>query len=427
MRGVLRWAAHAAMGLAVAGCNLGSEGLYFREGIGTGLSRPELAEVTQIQDFYIAHICQQAGLANCDDVSMNSQAWSLFVEAGMNDVDLRCDAYLAWLDNRKRSATPILNQLAAMNSATQAIMNATGAGAAAITIVGIGFGLAADTFTNVNSRLLLEVNQSTVQSVVLGHQTEYRIQTAKVQVRNRPMAIYLLRNYLRICMPFSIETSINNTITVYHRAGPEALRTEPLSTRAPRVAAATSPRVAVRSTEAPPPAPPPIQTIIGPIGPFEAALSLAEGTRLQEALCVDQPSGNFSVGNTRTRFREFNSAILLNSPAADNPPDNIATSNIRERMRTAQRSFPSCQRAGFANGFEVGIISEISLAKLRSYIAVKLKAEGIAGFEDVAKGGNVVDPQLRKAIAALRQRFGGAKSPELDPVFYRWIREASVL
>jgi hypothetical protein len=156
-------------------------------------------------------------------------------------------------------------------------------------------------------------------------------------------------------------------------------------------------------------------------------LSLAEGTRLQEALCVDQPSGNFSVGNTRTRFREFNSAVLLNSPAADNPPDNIATSNIRERMRTAQRSFPSCQRTGFANGFEVGIASEVSFAKLRSYIAVKLKAEGIAGFEDVAKGANVVDPQLRKAIAALRQRFGGAKNPELDPVFYRWIREASVL
>ena len=427
MRSVLRLAAGAAMGLAAAGCNLGSEGLYFREGIGTGLSRPELAEVTQIQDFYIAHICQQAGLPNCDDFTMGPQGWSLFVEAGMNDIDLRCDAYLAWLDNRKRSATPILNQLAAMNSAAQAIMHASGAGAAAITVVGIGFGLAADTFTNVNSRLLLEVNQSTVQSVVLGHQTEYRLQAAKVLVRSRPMAIYLLRNYLRICMPFSIETSINNTVSVYHRVGPDALRSEPLSTRAPRVAAATSPRVAaatsprvaVRSTEAPPPAPPPIQTIIGPIGPFEAALSLAEGTRLQEALCVDQPSGNFSVGNTRTRFREFNSAILLNSPSADNPPDNIATSNIRERMRTAQRSFPSCQRAGFANGFEVGIISEVSFAKLRSYIAVKLKAEGIAGFEDVAKGANVVDPQLRKAIAALRQRFGGAKSPELDPAFYR--------
>lgn len=429
MRSVLRLAAGAAMAFAVAGCNLASEGLYFREGIGTNLSRPELPEATQIQDLYIAHICQQAGLSNCDDVMMGPQGWSLFVEAGMNDVDLRCDAYLAWLDNRKRSATPILNQLAAMNSATQAIMNATGAGAAAITIVGLGFGLAADTFTNVNSRLLLEVNQSTVQSVVLGHQTEYRLQVAKVQVRSRPMAIYLLRNYLRICMPFSIETSINNTVSVYHRAGPEALRSEPLSTRAPRVAAATSPapRVVVRSTEAPPITPPPVQTILGPIGPFETALPLAEGIRLQEALCVDQPSGNFGVGNTRTRLREFNSAVLLNSPSADNPPDNIATSNIRERLRTAQRSFPSCQKAGFANGFELGIVSETSFAKLRNYVAAKLKAEGIVGFEDVTKGGNVVDPQLRKALGALRQRFGGGRNADLDPAFYRWIREASVL
>ena len=430
MRSALRLAATAAMGLALAGCNLASEGLYFREGIGTGLSRPELLEVTQIQELYIAHICQQAGLSNCNDPGMPPQAWSLFVEAGMNDVDLRCDAYLAWLDNRKRSAAPILNQLAAMNSATQAIMHATGAGAAAITIVGLGFGLAADTFTNVNSRLLLEVNQSTVQSVVLGHQTDYRLQVTRVQVRSRPMAIYLLRNYLRICMPFSIETSINNTVSVYHRVGPDALRAPPLSTRAPRVAAATSAaptRVVIRSTEAPPPAPPPVQTIIGPLGPIESAMTLAEGIRLQETLCVEQPSGNFSVGNTRGRLREFNSAVLLNSPSADNPPDNIATSNIRERLRTAQRSFPSCQRAGFVNGFEVGISSEISVAKLRSYVAAKLKAEGIAGFEDVAKGSNVVDPQLRKAIGALRQRFGGGKTSELDPAFYRWIREASVL
>jgi hypothetical protein len=239
MRSVLRLAAGAAMGFAVAGCNLANEGLYFREGIGTGLSRPELPEVTQIQDLYIAHICQQAGLPNCDDVTMGPQAWSLFVQAGMNDIDLRCDAYLAWLDNRKRSAAPILNQLAAMNTAAQAIMYASGSGATAITIAGVAFGLAADTFTNVNSRLLLEVNQSTVQSVVLGHQTRYRVETGRVSVRSRPMAIYLLRNYLRICMPFSIETSINNTVSVYHRVGPEGLRTEPLVTQAPRVAAVT--------------------------------------------------------------------------------------------------------------------------------------------------------------------------------------------
>src|SRR5687767_11685349 len=188
MRSVLRLAAGAAMGLAVTGCNLAGEGLYFREGIGTGLSRPELGEATQIQDLYIAHICQQAGLPICDDVTMNPQAWSLFVQAGMNDIDLRCDAYLAWLDNRKRSATPVLNQLAAMNTAAQAIMHATGSGAAAITIVGVAFGLAADTFTNVTSRLLLEVNQSTVQSVVIGHQTRFRVETARVLVRSRPMA-----------------------------------------------------------------------------------------------------------------------------------------------------------------------------------------------------------------------------------------------
>ena len=244
MRAVVRSVACAALELTAAGCLFGPNGAYFREGIGTSLERPELGDVTAIQDIYIAHLCRQAGLPICDDVSMSAQAWTLFVQAGMNDIDLRCDAYLAWLDNRKRSATPILNQLAAMNTTTQAIMHATGSGATAITIVGIAFGLAADTFTNVNSRLLLEVNQSTVQSVVIGHQTEYRLKAANVLVISRPMAIYLLRNYLRICMPFSIETSINNTVSVYHRVGPEALRAGPMATRAPKVAAVTASRVA---------------------------------------------------------------------------------------------------------------------------------------------------------------------------------------
>jgi hypothetical protein len=98
--------------------------------------------------------------------------------------------------------------------------------------VGIAFGLAADTFTNISSRLLLEVNHSTVQSVVLGYQADFRAKNLKVIIDNRPAAIYLLRSYLRLCMPYSIETSIKNTVTIYHR-DPTALNTEPLLLRTP--------------------------------------------------------------------------------------------------------------------------------------------------------------------------------------------------
>ncbi|HZO47279.1 MAG TPA: hypothetical protein VFB68_15395 [Xanthobacteraceae bacterium] len=416
MRGVLRLAAGAAMGLAVAGCNLASEGLYFREGIGTGLSRPELGEVTQIQDLYIAHICQQAGLPNCDDVTMSPAAWSLFVEAGMNDVDLRCDAYLAWLDNRKRSATPILNQLAAMNSATQAVMNATGAGAAAITIVGIGFGLAADTFTNVNSRLLLEVNQSTVQSVVLGHQTEYRMQAAKVLVRSRPMAIYLLRNYLRICMPFSIETSINNTVSVYHRAGPDALRFEPLSTRAPQVAAATSSRVVVRSAD-----PLPRQQKVQPkeqqqvaLGPAERDLSRTFVANLQRALCVSEPDGILGPSGSRTRraIREFlavRTQVPLGSASEIIRGDNI------DALQGVIDVVPRCTGSGFLSAWEVAMYgldrkaAPGAITHMQSRLDAYLKAKNVVLLGPQNKPWapdkpGMIGDATRAAIAEVRKR-----------------------
>ena len=229
MRAVVRCIAGAALALLVAGCNA-SETNYFRQGIGTDVYSSGLPNATALNDAYVALICRQAGLANegetCDTPTLG-RYWATFVQAGMNDIDRRCDAYLAWLDDRKRSQTPVLNEIHALSAATIGVMSVTGVGVNPITIAALAFGLAADTFTNVQSRLVLEANHSTVQVVVLGNQSQYRAQIIRKPVDNKPAAIYLLRGYLRICMPFSIETSMNNTLTVYHRSGPRALDQEP--------------------------------------------------------------------------------------------------------------------------------------------------------------------------------------------------------
>jgi hypothetical protein len=251
----------ACIGLAttLAACNPAADYRYFREGIGTDLYWDGLPAATQLQEAYFAHICRQAGLplvtdgdtVFCNYPTIGAQGWGVFVQAGFNDIDLRCDSYLAWLDNKKRSAAPILKQLSAMSAATQAIMNAADAGPKSITLVGIAFGLAADTFLNVNSRLLQEINHSTVQSVVLGNQHDFRSTNLNVVVDNKPAAVYLIRNYLRICMPFSIEMSINNTVTLFQRGGADALREKPLLTRTAPATSTTS--AAIRGTTTPRP------------------------------------------------------------------------------------------------------------------------------------------------------------------------------
>jgi len=225
------------LGVAIGagGCDPVAENKLFREGVGTDLSRPDIAAVTRSQDIYIGYICQQAGLdvvrsgdaVRCSDDSVGSRNWALIVQAGMNDIDQRCDAYLAWLDDRRRSRAPILNQITAISTATQSIARFSGVEGNSLSIVAEAFGIASHTFNNLNSRLILEVNHSTVQSVVVNRRNEYRIGMGATRIDNRPAAIHALRSYLNICMPFTIEMEINTTITAFQFGGPSALDRPP--------------------------------------------------------------------------------------------------------------------------------------------------------------------------------------------------------
>ena len=205
--------------LVLPGCNSASEN-YYRRGIGTDLFYADLSQKTKLQDFYVDFICRQAGNPNGDC----SGAWGSFVDAGMNDIDDRCDGYLAWLDNRRRNAAPIQQQIGDTQTLTQAVLVATGAGVTAIGVVGSAFGFARDTFENANARLLTEVNHSTVQTIVLGGQSRFRQELRNIDVGTRSQAIYVLRQYLRICMPFTIENEINTTLVTFQRGGAEGLR-----------------------------------------------------------------------------------------------------------------------------------------------------------------------------------------------------------
>jgi hypothetical protein len=140
----------------------------------------------------------------------------------MNDIDRRCDAYLAWIDNKRRSKEPILAQINTTAAAAGAILGVTGADPKALAIVATAFGFLADSFLNYNSRLLMEIDHSTVQSVVLSRQNKFRKELSS-SIDNSAAAIYALRSYLRLCMPMTIETQINTTVKLFERGGVAAL------------------------------------------------------------------------------------------------------------------------------------------------------------------------------------------------------------
>jgi hypothetical protein len=223
----------------------------------------------------------------------------LFVQAGMNDIDRRCDAFLSWLDDKKRSREPFLKQLLAASGATAGILKAVDAGPKSIALAAIAFNLASDTFTNVSSRLLQDIDGHVVQSVVLDNQQKYRRKVLDLgtTVDNKPAAIYLLRGYLRICAPFSIEASISNTVTVYHRGGAEALaKDDPILTRSPEVAGV------IANATAPLTRPPKALRVIAAtrLNGYEESLSRKQIMEFQTAVCVT-PDGDLGPLNSKTR------------------------------------------------------------------------------------------------------------------------------
>ncbi len=242
---------------------------YFTQGVGTRLSSDDVAaeaNQTSLQNAYVEQICRQAGLqptpagaevASCIGPDPRT-TWTLFVQAGMNDIDQRCDAYLTWLDEFKRSRDPILNQITQTGTATGNVLLAAGAHQVPITIVANAFGLAGQTFTNLGSSLILELPHSTVQAVVLGRQKDIRDEVfgtpdvpAQIAIVSRPAAIYVLRSYLRLCMPMTIETEVNNTATTLARGGAGALlNSDPLISPS-NVGKTTPPAVVIKTTFSP--------------------------------------------------------------------------------------------------------------------------------------------------------------------------------
>jgi len=242
---------------SVTGCS-SLDVIYIREGIGSNLYSSDLPDASYLQDVYVGEICRQAGLRVlrqgdvllCDEVGMRPSEWATFVQAGMNDIDRRCDAYLTWLDDKRRSREPVLSEIATTSATTAAILGLTGVGATPIAIVGAAFGFAKESFINFQSRLLTYIDQAVVQSVVLSNQSTYRTNVIAQSINNRPAAIYLLRGYLRLCMPMSIEMHINNTMTVFQRGGAQALSVGgPILMRTPEVAktAATGGATVIRA------------------------------------------------------------------------------------------------------------------------------------------------------------------------------------
>ena len=215
--GIVAWC--VGLALLLSGCYYSAEEKLIQEGIGTELAPADMAETTRRLEIYLSYLCVQAGgikvvdetsdtIVSCDMSKYGNAQWPALVGAGFNDIDRRCDSYLAWLAARRRDRNAILSEIHDTRTFAEALLYTTGVSAAPITIIGLAFGLASNSFTNYYSRLLFEIEKSTVSLLFREKRLQYR-ETLNVAIANQPDAVHVLREYLLICTPFYIEDLVN--------------------------------------------------------------------------------------------------------------------------------------------------------------------------------------------------------------------------
>jgi hypothetical protein len=404
-RCIVVWVACIGIALTTAGCDPFQSYNYYSVGIGTNVYNPAIATDTARQDLYLDALCEQAGLRRMAPVEgqltclpmMGPTDWNIIVQAGFNDIDQRCDGYLAWLDDQRRLRAPILNEINTIQVAAQNIMGLAAASVKSINIVGLAFGFASDTFTNMQSGLLLEVDKSTVETVVIRNQNGYR-QTLPGQgiIDNRATAIYALRSYLRICTPYTIANQINTTVTLVHNG----VMPTPLIDSNVVHSTLITPRQLISQPVRAPVIPPDSD-----IAPFfiETNLSLAETNFALRGLCFDK---NQSAGISRANLVKALIRIYEATPDPLTPPSADLKISRGERQVIDQQ--PDCGAAKnyyeknlFANTLSSGAKAD-SAGRVSSLATDLLSRSPAAG----ALPANPSLSNLRGNISAVRTTLG---------------------
>jgi hypothetical protein len=156
------------------------------------------AEDMRTQRDYLEFLCRQAGLSAsaervaCEELR-SAQARTALVQAGLNDIDRRCDAYLAWIDDQKRFGRVTEDRDAA------AVRTMAAAGAA--------LGVKQSVFAR---HIRSASTAKAVQSAVLAGQQRYRA-NLPATIRDGPAAIEIIRGYLLICSPAAIDAELRQS------------------------------------------------------------------------------------------------------------------------------------------------------------------------------------------------------------------------
>jgi len=193
--------------MCIAGCTQTNTGSAVRNA-GLNLYTSDTSLVTQDLQSYFAQLCLQSDPFSRAGPNGNFECRSSInslVRAGFNDIDLRCDAFLASIDRRRNESSIFNSSITAANTLAAGLASAD-----SLRTIAQALGFATSVYNISNQNLLTSLESSTIKRIVYERRRIYREEFLKVQYGNYPDAVFALRGYLRICTPQTIVLSAND-------------------------------------------------------------------------------------------------------------------------------------------------------------------------------------------------------------------------
>lgn len=223
MRGfiVLRAAAFLLIiGITVGGCVPTATDI----GVGQDLYSRQTPSDTNNLSSYFRQLCAQAHLV-ASNASETCSDYSELVQTGFNDIDQRCDRYLAWIDFKRTEALRVKSGIASLAVTSATVLTIAQAGMDSIGYVAAALGLAVSLYDSYNNSLLVGLESTLIKKIVYERRLEYRRQFAGLNYQRTPEMVFALRGYLRICTPQTIVLDANTfALAVASGTQPPSLR-----------------------------------------------------------------------------------------------------------------------------------------------------------------------------------------------------------
>jgi hypothetical protein len=208
---MLRSLITALMTVLLVGC---SDNQGFREnGAGLSLSPESIAEDAATQNAYFLELCQLAAIVPPTATTCPASDLTEITLVGMNDIDLRCDRYLNWIDNVRTERLTVNRGAVAVGGFLGGVLGLHAPESDALSYIALALGFGTDLYNTYQNSILLGLESSTVHQIVYERRNAFRQSLAQElgesRVTTRSRSVYLLRSYLRICTPNTIVMDVN--------------------------------------------------------------------------------------------------------------------------------------------------------------------------------------------------------------------------